>query len=363
MNKKKLLIAIGARPNYIKAWPLINTLKKTNLFDFDIYHSGQHYDDNMSKDLLNQLNFPKIKYNFKLKKNDASSRFSEMFVNLSKLLNRSYYDGVIVFGDVNTTLISTLVAKNKGLDVFHVESGLRSKDLRMPEEINRIVIDHHSDLLFTTENSANINLINENFSKDKIKFVGNLMIETLLKNRDKFYTPNNNSYLLITIHRAENIYSIKKLTDIVNLIFNLSKKINIIFPLHPATKIELTKNNLINKLKNKNITITNPLGYFKFINLVNNSKGVITDSGGIQEEAVFLKKKIVTLRESTERPITVDSGYNKIISEFNKTSYLVILKHIFKSMPKKNFNFEKWDDNTSSRIVKEIDKFYKKKLM
>lgn len=363
MNKKKLLIVIGARPNFIKAWPLVKKLENNKYFDFDIYHSGQHYDDNMSKNLLQQLKFPKIKYKNSLSSLEPSTKFSEIFYNFTKLLENYFFDGVIVFGDVNTTLSSALISKKKGLSVFHVESGLRSNDVRMPEEVNRIIIDHHSDLLFTTEKSANQNLLDEKFSKSKIKFVGNLMIETLLKNKKKIISKSNKfkkkNFLLITIHRAENIFSKDKLKIIVNLIVKFSKDYEIVFPLHPSTKNQIEKNELLEKLKNDNIHVVQPMDYFNFINLMINSKGIITDSGGIQEEACFLKKKIATLRNSTERPITLKSRYNKIFPYFNNDLYEDINEHLFKKYQNKNFKFKNWDLNTSDRIISELIKFYK----
>lgn len=354
MNSKDFCFVIGARPNFIKAWPLINSVMLEGKNSFDIVHSGQHFDKNMSDDILIDLNFPKIDRSMKISNEGASRRYSELIDNFINYFRANSYKLVFVFGDVNTTVAASLGANQNNIEIAHIESGLRSFDVTMPEEINRIIVDNLSSKLFVTESSAKKNLIMEKFDKRKIFFVGNLMIETLIKKKEFWMKekPIKEKYILLTCHRAENIYDASNLRKIVELIINISKKTKILFPIHPATKKMLVDFNLFNKLKNKNIDICEPVGYFKFINLIFHSEGVITDSGGIQEEAVFLGKNIVTLRKNTERPITLKTGFNKLFS-IEKSEFKNIEKHIYKNVSnKKKIKF--WDSKVSERILRSI---------
>ena len=309
---KELLVVIGARPNFIKAAPLVKKLYLKNI-DFKVLHSGQHFDQTMSKNILKDLGINKIDYKFNIKSKNSSERFSEILINFRKFFLKNKFKAVIVFGDVNTSVCASVIAKNFNLNVFHVESGLRSFDSRMPEEANRIIIDHCSDLHFLTEESARYNLINEKFHSSTIKFVGNLMIENLIQNQVNLKKNTiGNRYVVTTIHRAENILNKKNLKKILIFLEKISKDYKVFFPLHPSTQKQIKKFGLNKYLKQKNFVILKPLSYLRFISLIKDSEFILTDSGGIQEEAAFLKKKIFTLRENTERPITLQSKYNNL---------------------------------------------------
>ncbi|GAH54827.1 unnamed protein product, partial [marine sediment metagenome] len=228
---------------------------------------------------------------------------------------------VVVVGDVNSTIACALVAKKLHVKVAHIEAGLRSFDMKMPEEINRLLTDQISDFLFTTEKSAALNLKREGISADKIFFVGNVMIDTLITNLEKAkklnlldkYNLKKNDYALITLHRPSNVDTKENLEKMLNILNFLQKKVKIFFPIHPRTKKNLEKFDLEKNVKGLNIVLSNPIGYLEFLNLMTNSRLILTDSGGIQEEASYLKIPILTAREGTERPITVDEGTNTII--------------------------------------------------
>jgi UDP-N-acetylglucosamine 2-epimerase (non-hydrolysing) len=352
---KELLVVIGARPNFVKAAPLLKKLYFKNI-KFKILHSGQHFDQTMSKNILKDLGIFKIDYKFKIKSKNSSERFSEILNNFRKFFLNKKFKAVIVFGDVNTSVCASIIAKNFNLNVFHIESGLRSFDSRMPEETNRIIIDHCSDLHFVTEESAYNNLTNEKFRPSTIKFVGNLMIENLIQNQINLKRNIiTNKYVVVTIHRAENILNKKYLKKILVFLKEISKDYEVFFPLHPSTRKQIAKFDLSNYLKQKNFKILKPLSYLKFISLMKDSEFILTDSGGIQEEAAFLKKKIFTLRDNTERPITLVSKYNNLVKLENLNKSQIYNKLNIKN---KSFVFKKWDLNVSDRIIKEINKFF-----
>lgn len=367
---KKVLFVIGARPNYIKSLPLIIKLKKSKKIKSFVLHSGQHYDDEMFSDFLKKIRFPKIDFQLKIPKKikSSSARMAELMKNFKFFFSKYKFDAVIVFGDVNTTVAASLNAKKFDLPLFHVESGLRSFDPRTPEELNRIIVDNLSDLLFTTEKSANSNLLFEGIEKNKIKFVGNLMIENLI-NFKKFFHKylkkiKDKEIILITFHRSENIVNSELMEKILEICFRLSNRYTIIWPLHPVNKSiiiskYLTKKRIL-KCNKDFIKFLKPLNYIKFISYIILSKCIISDSGGVQEEATFLKKRIITFRDFTERPITVKSGYNKLL-RIKDLNYENVTSYINAKI-KKKFNFEKWDKKVSYRIEKEIMNFLNNKL-
>jgi UDP-N-acetylglucosamine 2-epimerase (non-hydrolysing) len=358
---KKIIIVIGARPNFVKAKPLIETLKDENKVLFEILHSGQHYDKFMNKKNLDALSFPKIKFQLNISHKNFSRRMLEINRKIYKVLSKNKFDGCIVFGDVNTSLAASLAANRLKLPVFHIESGLRSNDPRMPEEINRIIIDNIAELHFTTEKQANINLKNEGFNKNSIFLVGNLMIECLLKYSDVLgllKKKNKEDYYIATFHRSETIYSKENLEKLLKVIFEISKRKRIIVPIHPATKKQIMIFGLNKYLLSDQIKIIPPLDYINFQKKLISSKGIITDSGGIQEEASFMKIPVATIRENTERPITLETGFNKLFSKDNLNA-TAIFKHLNKKHYKNLDNvLLNWDTYVSKRITKEIYKWY-----
>ena len=261
---------------------------------------------------------------------------------------------VVVVGDVNSTFACALVAKKVGIKVAHIEAGLRSFDMTMPEEINRILTDHISDYLFVSERSGLENLNNEGINQG-VYFVGNIMIDSIVNNLDKIEIIENNEdkpYVLVTFHRPANTDNKKDLLNVVKLLEKMQKQIKIIFPMHPRTLKMLKQYNLFERLYSKrNIKIIDPCGYIKFLNLILYSELVLTDSGGIQEECSYLGVPIITFRDSTERPITVDEGTNVVVGRNSKKAYREFFK-ILKQNKKKEVKIRFWDGKTAERIVK-----------
>jgi UDP-N-acetylglucosamine 2-epimerase (non-hydrolysing) len=357
---KKYAVVVGARPNYMKAAPLFQFCKKNPKVKLILINSGQHYSDNMSKIFLTELGMPKPNFSFDIQKYDKfgnSTKYAKNINNFTNHFKKNNYDGVIVFGDVNTTLAAGLASIKHSLKLIHVEAGLRSRDLGMPEEINRITVDHISDLLLTSEEGADKNLYFEGIQKKGVKFVGNLMIENLINNLEKIKNSTIDEklgveagkFILVTIHRQENLVNLDTLEKLINIITKISSKSKIVFPLHPNTKNKILNiKNGKNFLEEKKIIFIEPLGYIDFISLVEKSVGVLTDSGGIQEETSFLGVPCATLRTSTERPITISMGTNKLFSVNDDPDKMI--EHLFSG--KKNTNIKNWDSNVSKRIFK-----------
>lgn len=312
-------IIIGARPNFVKVAPLLKRARELNI-PFQVIHTGQHKDFLMSQSFLDDL---EIKVDIFLEFTSLGQTIKE----LKDLLRGSR--GVFVVGDVNSTLAGAVASQ--GIPLFHIESGLRSGDMRMPEEINRIVVDHLADKLFVTEPSGVENLLSEGISLDKIHETGNLMLENLdnhlekIKSLTPLYPPK--TYFVGTLHRREG-----NLEENLEILNSLSKPV--ILPKHPSVKIEK---------EYKNITIIEPLPYFQFINLVINSSGVVTDSGGIQEETSYLGVPCVTLRKNTERPSTL-TGSNTLFTTLEEAE-----KHLTR-----DFSPNVWDNKPSLRILETL---------
>lgn len=348
-------VVIGARPNYIKAWPILRQINVSQDWKAHLVHSGQHYDKNLATDLLRELDFPSIDTQLTLSgRTNASSRYSSLHNNFRDFFSNNSFDAVIVFGDVNTTVASTLAAKSTDQFVVHVESGLRSFDVTMPEEINRIIVDNWSDLLITTEESANQNLAAEGFQESSVAFCGNPMIETLLRKSTLWRKETHASpYTLVTIHRAETIHSKEKLARVLEELRALSAYRNLLLPLHPATKNQIIKFGLEKLLTEDNIQVSTPQTYLNFLNAMWNSDGIVTDSGGVQEEAVFMKKKVVTLRPNTERPSTIDTGYNTLmpLEDFTVTK---CLEHFSGCGLMGEVDLPLWDSNVAHRILENL---------
>jgi len=361
-NKKiKIAIILGTRPNFVKVAPFLKEAKKHPEFIFTLIHTGQHFDKNMSDTFFEKLGIPDPEINLNIHGGFHTERIGRTFNALKKILIKRKFNAIIVFGDVNSTLAGGIAATGN-TRIIHIEAGLRSHDRRMPEEINRVVVDHLADLLFTTEPSANENLVKEGIAKKKIKYVGNIMIESIeifwekikksyiLKDLSLF----SRKYVLATIHRQENTDNKQSLKKILMILNEINKKLPVVFPLHPGTKNKIKEYGLGDLLKK--IKIISPLGYFEFMNLIVNSKGVVTDSGGIQEETTYLGIPCCTLRDNTERPITLTSGSNKLFP-IDLKILTTIMKHLNRhDFKQKNIPF--WDDKVSERIFKVLIKEY-----
>ncbi|MFH0865655.1 MAG: UDP-N-acetylglucosamine 2-epimerase (non-hydrolyzing) [Bacteroidota bacterium] len=358
---KKLALVIGTRPNFVKAAPFLIEARKHPEYDITIIHTGQHFDDEMSKIFLDELDIRKPHILLDIKGNFHTEKIGKMFNALNIEIAKNNFSAVIVFGDVNSTLAGALAAAKNNCCLIHVEAGLRSHDRRMPEEINRVIVDHLSDLLFTTEPSANENLSIEGISSDKIKYVGNIMIECLEYFWNKISENNiheklnigTEPYYVATIHRQENTDDPKILHEILLILTGVAAEHKVIFPLHPGTLKKIQENNFHDLLSN--LDVINPLGYFEFIKLISESKGVITDSGGIQEETSYLGVPCATLRDNTERPVTLTLGSNKLFG-IEKNNIHNILEHLDRTdFPVKNIPL--WDKNVSKRIFTELKTF------
>lgn len=317
----KVLTVIGARPQFIKAATVSNKIR-TNGNSEILVHTGQHYDNNMSDIFFEELGIPKPDYNLSIGSSSHGHQTGNMLIALEDIYLKEKPDMVLVYGDTNSTLAGALCASKLLIPVAHVEAGLRSFNKTMPEEQNRILTDHISDLLFTPTLTAVNNLKNENITKG-VHNTGDVMYDAinLFKERAKEISTiieklnlTNDSYILSTIHRAENTDNIKRLTSIISALSNSGKKI--ILPLHPRTKKFIEEYHLH---VGDNIKIIDPVGYLDMISLQENAKKIVTDSGGVQKEAYFLKKPCITMRDETEWVETVQNGWNVIVgSDSNK---------------------------------------------
>lgn len=321
-----------------------------------ICHTGQHYDEQMSRIFFDELGLPKPDFYLGIGSGSHAEQTAKIMIEFEKVLIKEQPDLVIVVGDVNSTIACSLTAVKLGIKVAHVEAGLRSFDRTMPEEINRILTDSISDYLFVTEKSGVENLKREGISDDKVFFVGNVMIDTLLSFLPKIEKSNiakrlniSSDFVLITLHRPSNVdhkVNLKKLVEFFNKIADHNK---IVFPIHPRTRKNLEQFDLIRSLHH-NILLTEPIGYLDFLFLVKNSTLVLTDSGGIQEETTVLGIPCITIRNSTERPITVEIGSNYLVGN-NLTLAFEKMEGVLKGKQKSSNIPELWDGKTAERIV------------
>ena len=347
---------VGARPNFVKVAPLLSKFEENNLSVLFI-HTGQHWDKNMSEDIFRDIGLREPNINLNIQNKSMNKQLGSMIQELDNHLNLNNINNLFVFGDVTSTLAGAITAKNNSIKCFHVEAGLRSKNLNAPEERNRIMVDSICDKLFTPSDDAVENLLNENINIEKIKNVGNIMIDTLAKNLDLITSEENFSpsefsidrkYFVLTLHRPINLTD-KNLEIIFSGISEFTNDYDILIPAHPRLKEYVNENNIdTSKFK-----VIDPQPYIKFLGLVHNSELCLTDSGGLQEETTYLNKKCLTLREETERPITVSKGTNKVIG-VNKN----IIDEINYALNTKIASYkeiELWDGNTSERIFKDFN--------
>ena len=356
----KVVNIVGARPNFVKVAPVVRAMKKfENNFESLIVHTGQHYDVNMSDSFFQELEIPEPDVNLGVGSGSHAKQTARIMVAFEKYLNEVNPHLVIVYGDVNSTIACALVAVKMGIPVAHVESGLRSFDKTMPEEINRILTDAISDQLFTTEAGAKKNLSREGVPDEKIHFVGNVMIDSLiraLKKIDDMPLPFNGlkekDYALITLHRPSNVDKPIVIERILDAFVNMSKEIKLVFSIHPRTEKNIKTFALTDKLTelSKNGIVTPPISYLKMLRLMKSAKFVITDSGGMQEETTFLRVPCITMRNNTERPITVDVGSNVIIGNNIELLYANFQK-ILSCEFKKSSTPPLWDGKAAERIV------------
>ncbi len=355
-TKYDTAMIVGARPNFVKVAPLLNKFEENNL-DVLFIHTGQHWDKNMSEDIFHDLELRQPDIHLNVQNKSMNEQLGKIVTELDFHLNDKVVKNLFVFGDVTSTLAGAITAKNNNISCFHVEAGLRSRNLDMPEERNRMMVDAICDKLYTPSSDAVQNLLGENVAIEKIRNVGNIMIDTLVKNIDHIVSKENfdpaefsleRDYFILTLHRPINLTD-NNLKIIFDGVSQFTKEYDILIPAHPRLRDFVLKNN-IDTTKFK---VINPQPYIKFLGLVNNSILCLTDSGGLQEETTFLNKKCLTLREETERPITVEMGTNKVIG-VNKN----IINEINNSLNTKLASYkeiELWDGKTSERIFKDFN--------
>jgi UDP-N-acetylglucosamine 2-epimerase (non-hydrolysing) len=308
------LHVVGARPNFIKAAPLIRVLANRPGVTQKVLHTGQHYDSSMSEVFFQDLEISKPDFNLEVGSGSHAQQTSSVMVRFEQVVVPEKPSVVIVYGDVNSTLAAALVCSKLQLPVAHVEAGLRSFDRTMPEEINRLLTDQIADLLFTPSEDANQNLLREGVPRERIHFVGNLMIDTLIRMRPKIIKTDfeelPSKYILVTLHRPSNVDDSDGLQRILNVLREISLDLPVLFPCHPRTRRKISE---LAFNPPETLRFFPPQGYVQFLHLQENARLVITDSGGIQEETTFLGVPCLTLRDTTERPVTVTIGTNKLV--------------------------------------------------
>jgi UDP-N-acetylglucosamine 2-epimerase (non-hydrolysing) len=320
---QRILHVVGARPNFMKIAPIMREMDKFPAqFEQLLIHTGQHYDERMSRVFFEELELPQPDINLEVGSGSHAWQTAQIMERFERIVLDYRPDWLVLPGDVNSTLACALVASKLGIRIAHVEAGLRSFDRTMPEEINRVVTDHLSELLFTTECSANENLVKEGISEEKIRFVGNVMIDTLVRLLPKAEARwpslrdalSLRRFVLVTLHRPSNVDDDTTLLELVGALDDISESTTVVFPVHPRTQERLRNlKQLDNMRANDNLRLIGPLGYLDFLALQRNGELVITDSGGIQEETTYLGIPCLTARPSTERPVTITNGTNHLV--------------------------------------------------
>jgi len=358
-------IVAGARPNFMKIAPIIHAFQRQQQagmnVQFRLVHTGQHYDRKMSGDFFDQLNIPEPDANLGGGGGTQAEQTAAIMIAFEKDLMENRPDLVIVVGDVTSTLACSIAAKKLQIDVAHVEGGIRSGDLSMPEEINRMVTDSITDHFFTTSEIANVNLRKAGVQEERIHYVGNTMIDTLMTQLPNFKKPAGEifeglepgSYFVMTMHRPANVDQENSLKEMIDAILEGTGGLPVIFPVHPRT----AKNLQAIGIQAPNLLMCEPLGYLEFNYLVKNAKGVITDSGGVTEEASVMNVPCVTLRDNTERAETIHLGTNELVGTDPK-KLKPFLDKIMKGEWKQYQGIPLWDGKTADRIVDILFKSY-----
>jgi UDP-N-acetylglucosamine 2-epimerase (non-hydrolysing) len=348
---------VGARPNFMKIAPLMAAFRARPEVRPVLVHTGQHYDERMSRLFFEDLGIPRPDLNLEVGSGSHAAQTAEIIRRFEPVVTERRPDVVLVVGDVNSTIACALVAVKLGVRVAHVEAGLRSFDRTMPEEINRVLTDAISDYLFVTERSGLENLRREGIADAKVHFVGNVMIDTLLANLEKARASRAledlglapRGYAVLTLHRPANVDDRETLGRLLGALGTIARDLPIVFPVHPRTRRNLAEFGL-GDLAAKGLRLTEPLGYLDFLRLVAEARLVLTDSGGIQEETAILKVPCLTLRENTERPVTVDVGCNQLVGS-DPARILAAFRRVMASETFTCGTPEKWDGHAAERIA------------
>lgn len=363
-----ILCVVGARPNFMKMAPIMAAFAALGPeIDVSLVHTGQHYDVAMNHQYFEALGISQPDINLEVGSGSHTEQTANVMLRFESVLNAKHPSAVLVVGDVNSTLACALVAVKKGVPVIHVEAGLRSFDRAMPEEINRVLTDQISELLFITERSGRENLLREGIAEYRIRFVGNVMIDTLHHNlgkavsvskilqnagREEFLV-GHDGYAILTAHRPSNVDDPDTLRSLLETILKISARLPVIFPVHPRTRDMIQKFGLSQMLDVPTVLQLPPMGYLEMLGLMKDARVVLTDSGGIQEETTALGVPCITLRNNTERPITVDEGTNTIAG-LDSAKILTIFDEIMLTGGKTGRIPEFWDGHASTRIAAEI---------
>ncbi len=374
---------VGARPNFMKVAPLHRAIKNLAGWTSKIVHTGQHFDAKMSDVFFTQLELPKPDFFLGIGGGSHTEVTAKIMLAFEKIVESEKPDLIIVVGDVTSTLACTLVAIKMGIPLAHVEAGLRSGDRTMPEEINRILTDAVANYLFVTEQSGLDHLKREGVPDEKVFFTGNVMIDSLVRYQEKAKSSSileelglqtsdtenrrevsrlyETDYIVMTMHRPANVDTETGLKAILELIELSTAKTKVIFPIHPRTRSNMAKFGLEDALtQNKNLILTEPLGYLEFIQLMTHSKAILTDSGGIQEETTYLGIPCLTFRDSTERPITVTLGTNQLLADLNPKITFAALEEILAGHHKKGQIPPLWDGHAAERIAENLFNLFSK---
>ncbi|NLF29414.1 MAG: UDP-N-acetylglucosamine 2-epimerase (non-hydrolyzing) [Planctomycetes bacterium] len=356
----KIITVAGARPNFMKIAPLMEAFAAEPSIEPMLVHTGQHYDERMSDLFFRQLGIPQPDVNLGVGSGSHATQTAAIMTAFEPIVLAEKPDAVLVVGDVNSTIACGMVAVKLGVKLIHVEAGLRSGDRTMPEEINRILTDSISDLLFVTEKSGRENLLREGVDPARIHVVGNVMIDTLLKNRAKAEAStilaelglDGQPYAALTLHRPANVDDPVILGGLLDALEAISRDMVIVFPIHPRTRKNIDGSPLAARVAGMaNLRLIDPLGYLEFLKLTSSARIVLTDSGGIQEETTILQVPCLTLRENTERPITAEVGSNRIVGT-DPQKILAAYREAMSGTGRKPAIPDLWDGQAARRIAK-----------
>lgn len=364
----RIINVVGARPNFMKMAPIVEAMtKQSRRFEQTLVHTGQHYDERMSKVFFEDLGMPKPDIDLQVGSGSHADQTARIMMAFEKVCLRLRPDLVIVVGDVNSTMACTITAKKLGIDVAHVEAGLRSRDMTMPEEINRLCTDVLSNYLFTTDHFACENLRSEGVTEEKIHLVGNVMIDTLFKHRSlakdlglmSELGLTSGGYATVTLHRPSNVDDPVVLRGIFEALAEIGHQMPVVFPIHPRTRNRADAAGLSGFFstgsKAQGIWACEPMGYLEFLHLNMNARMVLTDSGGLQEETTVLGVPCITLRDNTERPITCTEGTNQLVGS-SKQNILAGVQRILGNQTPAGRIPEKWDGRAAERIVEVLSR-------